>query len=433
MVEGEVAFLQSGSKLNGIAQRAARALALDHQRPCRNRRSPQKAPGKGRFSIARWLSMLPVISRPDSESALVIGLGAGITAAAVPKSVDEVHVVELEPEVVHANRTLADIRDNRSPERPQTDSAHQRCPQPLTSQSAHLRRHRVPTVPHPWTAGASHLFTREFFELVQSRLEPSGAFVQWIGLRFLDEDLLRSLLATLNEVFPYVWRSSNLLREAPFFSSPASSLSLDPRIWSGGYDSAKESWWLLGHPSAESVLTARRLDADASRAFGADAPVSRDLRNLFRTRSAKAMRAPLNRRSLDELLRNEDPPARPSPGGSSGEPPLLRTNLDPTEEPSPSGSPSRRPWSTKTDRRDCPSPALVAQSAASTEQARPLPQVLRTNPQAEEALAALLLMDGQAVIQGRRPGLEALIAGSGDCRGRRRRLATLPPSGIVLD
>ena len=57
---------------------------------------------------------------------------------------------------------------------------------------------------HPWTAGAAHLFTREFFRLVESRLEPEGVFVQWISTYFLDDELLRTLIATLLDVFPEV-------------------------------------------------------------------------------------------------------------------------------------------------------------------------------------------------------------------------------------
>ena len=57
---------------------------------------------------------------------------------------------------------------------------------------------------HPWSAGASHLYTREFFQLVRDRLAPDGVMVQWIGLRFVDADLLRTLLASLTAVFPEV-------------------------------------------------------------------------------------------------------------------------------------------------------------------------------------------------------------------------------------
>jgi hypothetical protein len=57
---------------------------------------------------------------------------------------------------------------------------------------------------HPWTSGASHLYTREFFELVHSKLKTDGVFVQWIGASFIDVELLGSLMASMTEVFKTV-------------------------------------------------------------------------------------------------------------------------------------------------------------------------------------------------------------------------------------
>ena len=57
---------------------------------------------------------------------------------------------------------------------------------------------------HPWTAASSHLYTREFFELVRDHLTDRGVFVQWMGLGFVDASLLRTLVATLCDVFPHV-------------------------------------------------------------------------------------------------------------------------------------------------------------------------------------------------------------------------------------
>ncbi len=54
---------------------------------------------------------------------------------------------------------------------------------------------------HPWTAGASHLYTREFMQQVAAHLNPDGVFIQWMNISFLDEALLRSLSATLLDVF----------------------------------------------------------------------------------------------------------------------------------------------------------------------------------------------------------------------------------------
>ena len=44
---------------------------------------------------------------------------------------------------------------------------------------------------HPWTAGASHLYTREFMQLAHEHLTDDGVFVQWMNVIFMDEELLR--------------------------------------------------------------------------------------------------------------------------------------------------------------------------------------------------------------------------------------------------
>ncbi|MDH4015907.1 MAG: hypothetical protein OEV20_01065, partial [Actinomycetota bacterium] len=74
---------------------------------------------------------------------------------------------------------------------------------------------------HPWTAGASHLYTREFFELVSDHLEPGGVFVQWMGLAFIDEELLAVLVATLQDVFPHVTVHQPQPAGVVFFASHA--------------------------------------------------------------------------------------------------------------------------------------------------------------------------------------------------------------------
>ncbi len=408
LVEGEVAFFSVGRSSTVLLSEQPGLWRLSTNGLPESAITPKGA-RQGAFSIARWLSMLPVISRPDTESALIIGLGAGITAAAVPASVDEVHVVELEPEVVRANRVLADLRAHDPLSDPRL-TLHINDARSLLHLSRRTFDVIVSQPSHPWTAGASHLFTQEFFELVHSRLEPSGAFVQWIGLRFLDEDLLRSLLATLNEVFPYVEVFQPPPGGALLFLAGEQPLTR-PEDFQRGYASNRDSWWLLGHPSAESVLAARRLDADASRALGAGAPISRDLRNLFRTESAKAMRAPLGRRSLDELLRDEDPLLARAREGRLKHPLFFVRTLIQRKSFQRAGALADA-LVDETDRRTAQA-LLWLQNQRQPQARRALAQILRTHPQAEEALAALLLMEGQAVIQGRRPGLEARIAEMG--------------------
>jgi len=60
-----------------------------------------------------------------------------------------------------------------------------------------------------WFAGATNLYSREFYELAKSRLRPGGAFQQWIQFHHITPRELAVEIATLRAVFRYVslWSS----------------------------------------------------------------------------------------------------------------------------------------------------------------------------------------------------------------------------------
>ena len=151
----------------------------------------------------RWLTMLPVAARPDANSILVVGFGGGMALEGIPPSVKEVDVIELEPEVINANAVIKDLRtrDPLSDPRINVILNDARNALNLTTKKYDII---VSQPSHPWTAGASHLFTREFLTLGKYHLHDGGVFVQWMNSEFLDESLLRSLVATLLSVFDYV-------------------------------------------------------------------------------------------------------------------------------------------------------------------------------------------------------------------------------------
>jgi len=156
-----------------------------------------------RYLVTRWLGLLPFLARPAAEDVLLVGLGAGTTAESIPQTVDRVAVVEIERKVVEANRRLAEQR-RRDP------LADPRIELVINDARDVLNRSRqrfdviISQPSHPWTAGSANLYTREFFAAASSRLRPGGVLAQWLGMPFVDESLLRSVLATLIDVFPHV-------------------------------------------------------------------------------------------------------------------------------------------------------------------------------------------------------------------------------------
>ncbi|MEL7059898.1 MAG: fused MFS/spermidine synthase [Acidobacteriota bacterium] len=253
------------------------------------------------LSVARWLSIVPVARRPASQSMVIVGLGGGLTAAAVPTTIDTVDVVELESEVVAANRQVAALRDVDPLADPRLRLVVADARGAL--QLAETQVDIIVSQPsHPWTAGASHLFTREYFELAKTRLRDDGVFVQWIGLRFVDEALLRSLLATLLSVFPHL---------EVYAPPPGNSLlflgsraPLDPPTELG---TVEPSWHRVGITTTADLHAARRLDTETARQVAGDAPLITDRRNLLKIHSPRLGDKHLDVLRFEELVGPLDP------------------------------------------------------------------------------------------------------------------------------
>lgn len=244
----------------------------------------------GRVAIQQWQSALPVLARPQARSMLFVGLGGGVAMEHVPSTIERIDVVELEPEVIAANRAIADHRAVDPLSDPRV-----RVHQNDARNALVLSRHRYDAIvsqpSHPWTAGASHLYTREFMNLVKDCLAPDGVFLQWMALSFLDESLYRCLIATLADVF------AEVEVYAPYPGAVLMIASPSPlRVWESAESviAARPSDFSpAGIVAAEDVLAALELDQRAVATFAAGASLITDDFNLLQLGS---------RRSEDETL-----------------------------------------------------------------------------------------------------------------------------------
>ena len=258
----------------------------------------------------KWLTALPVVARPDTRDMLVVGFGGGVALEGVPPSVESVDVVELEPEVIAANRQLEGLRNVNPLADPRFNIVinDARNALRLTGKSYDAI---VSQPSHPWTAGASHLFTREFAADVRSKLNPGGVFLQWMNGEFVDEPLLRTLAATLLAEFEHV-RLYNPSSTVLFFL--ASDAPLDAEL-----AAARTGRPFSDHPlhysgfglhSAEDLLVALALDEQGILSFSRGAELSTDDNNLMATRS-RARATGLRADDLLELFKPHDPLTRP--------------------------------------------------------------------------------------------------------------------------
>jgi spermidine synthase len=154
--------------------------------------------------LQRMLGHLPAMVNPEAKSALIIGLGAGVTSGSfVPyPGIERIVICEIEPAVAevtgrhlaHANHNV--LEDSRV-EVIFDDGRHY-------LETTHEKFDIITTDPiHPWMKGSSALFTQEFFERAKEHLNPGGVIAQWVPLYESNLGAVQIQLKTMASVFEH--------------------------------------------------------------------------------------------------------------------------------------------------------------------------------------------------------------------------------------
>lgn len=219
------------------------------------------------------LGSLPVLFAENTGRALAVGFGGGhTTSVLLAGGYERVDVVELEEVVIAAARLMHEARST---------------PFPLDDPRAHLTiddaRNRLVLAPrgtydgivsqpsHPWLAGSSALYTREFFEEVDRALADGGVLAIWVNLFRIQPRQIRAVVRTLREVFPHV---SGFIADS---SSLVLAASHHEQRWDARLDERIErlaTRYLnpFGLGDRASLARVWELDSEAARALGEGAP-----------------------------------------------------------------------------------------------------------------------------------------------------------------
>lgn len=254
-----------------------------------------------------WMSPMAVFARPDAENMLIVGFGAGSAVEAVPPTVRAIDVIELEQQVIAANRAISDSRsrDPLDDERLNLIVNDARGALILTDKRYDLI---ISQPSHPWTAGASHLYTRGFMRQVSNHLNRGGVFVQWMSTDFVDEALLKSLTATLLSEF----RELRVYRPYPttmlfVASDEPLEIELDKAGLSSIIDASLSHYASIGINAAEDVAAILALDTAAATEFSRGSPPITDDHNRLATSRVFDLRRTVNPAFVSQLLEPYDP------------------------------------------------------------------------------------------------------------------------------
>ena len=149
-------------------------------------------------------ALTPMMFLENFQDGLSIGLGTGRTAYTIAAmGFPSVDIAEIAPGIVQAADRWFSHVNGRILREPgaQVFQEDGRNVLLLRPKKYDLITIEISSI---WFAGATNLYSREFYELARRRLKPGGVFQQWIQIHHIGTSELISAMATLRSVFPYV-------------------------------------------------------------------------------------------------------------------------------------------------------------------------------------------------------------------------------------
>ncbi|HUX32870.1 MAG TPA: hypothetical protein VMV51_03290, partial [Gemmatimonadaceae bacterium] len=148
--------------------------------------------------------LLPLIGLahvPDAREVAVIGQGSGMTSSLLLGSpeVRQVVTVEIEPQMVNASRAFRPA-NHRVFDDPRSHIVIDDAKAYFASTGRKFDL-IISEPSNPWVSGVSGLFTREFYARVRNNLTANGVLGQWLHLYEINDSLVSSVLAAIDENF----------------------------------------------------------------------------------------------------------------------------------------------------------------------------------------------------------------------------------------
>ncbi|MBI4529736.1 MAG: fused MFS/spermidine synthase [Deltaproteobacteria bacterium] len=276
------------------------------------------------------LGHLALLLHPEPKSIAIVGLGSGVTAAAVSRHpVERIDVIEIEPAVIRASRFFQKVNRNIATDpRVRIVIADARN---FFLSGAERYDVIISEPSNPWIRGLSTLFTREFFALARQRLKPGGAMLQWVHGYGLAPADLRMVVNTFRTAFPAttIWNTVSgdflLLGQERLLKIDVDRLGSKVASLPG----VQEDLARLGFRSGAAILADFMLDENDAERYSTGASVNTDDRLPLEFSAPLSLyldTAPVNFRVMKDY-RTKELPALTQNGAANFDHPQLRFEL----------------------------------------------------------------------------------------------------------
>ena len=165
-------------------------------------------PSKADMITQVLLGAIPVIVNPESQKAILIGMGSGITLktlslAGYNQNLKQIDVCEIESRVYEAADRFF---TNQYPLNPKINRFVIDARNYIQAKKLTATRSPYDIIvsqpSDPWISGS--LFTYEFWSMSEKILAEDGVFVQWLQLYSMEPDYLNIAISTFQKVFPEI-------------------------------------------------------------------------------------------------------------------------------------------------------------------------------------------------------------------------------------
>jgi spermidine synthase len=158
----------------------------------------------GESAAQSGFALVPAMHVANFDDALVIGLGTGQSAGVIQRlGFRRVDIAEIAPGIIAAAREWFPHLNHGVLGQPNVRTILEdgRNVVQLRDQRYDLITMEISSM---WFAGATNVYSRDFYRAAAARLKPHGAMQQWLQLHHLSPRELASAVGSMHSVFPYV-------------------------------------------------------------------------------------------------------------------------------------------------------------------------------------------------------------------------------------
>lgn len=250
------------------------------------------------IKVVKMVGHLPFYSGIKCNDVLVVGFGIGVTTSAIASHAEVKHIdcIELVDGLKSAAHHYSGLNNNI-----QNDKRLRVIPGDGRHylQSTTKKYDLISSDPTHPILGSGSLYTKEYFELCKSRLNPGGMVSQYLPLHKLLPDDFKGIIKTFHSVFPNstVWLGQN---HAVLLGS-LNPIKIDFQAWSDKVESTGKDPYFYNNPYHLAACLV--VDSHAISEFPANIRINTDnhpLTEFFRFSSFKNDNIIHNLKFLDE-------------------------------------------------------------------------------------------------------------------------------------